>query len=66
MTFEEWWEADLEKDGVCTSRYDKATSAWEAGVQEGIHRMYMMYDFCPECKVAYDRHKMDCSRGRNT
>ena len=24
-----------------------------------------VYDECPECEMAHDRHKMDCNRGRN-
>lgn len=63
MTFDEWWE---EFDSSCPldiTDSEIAKRSWEAGIQEGIHRMYMMHDFCPECKVAYDRHKMDCSRG---
>ena len=64
MTFEEWWDSDISTDDVCKSRYDKAEAAWEAGIQEGIDRMYRMYDLCVECKIPYDEHKMDCSRRR--
>ena len=24
-----------------------------------------VYDECPECEMAHERHKMDCNRGRN-
>jgi hypothetical protein len=81
MSFEDWWyeqegfglraerffEEECERDMQLFINMKKwLEAAYEAGTQEGIHRMYMMYDFCPECKVAYDKHKMDCSRGRNT
>ena len=58
MTFDEWW------DSKCYTDKDCAEEAWEAGIQEGIDRMYRMYDLCSECKMPYDEHKMDCSRGR--
>lgn len=33
-----------------------------AGIQEGIDRMYTLYDICPECRSVYGKHKMDCGR----
>ena len=65
MKFIDYW---IEFSRCCPldiTDVEMAKQAWEAGIQEGINRMYMMYDFCPECRVAYDKHKMDCSRGRN-
>jgi uncharacterized protein YfeS len=58
MTFEEWFN-----DTVYTDR-DCAEEAYEAGIQEGIQRMYRLYDICPQCKVVGGQHKMDCSNGR--
>ena len=29
-----------------------------------INHLYIKYDFCPECRMPYGNHKMDCSRGR--
>jgi hypothetical protein len=55
MTFEEWWNS-----------YVKAATfeeVWEAGIREGIDRMYTLYDICPECKLPNGQHKMDCTRG---
>ena len=60
MTFEEWWD-DIHCD-LLTER-QIAEQAWEAGIQEGVLRMYRLYNICPECKVAGGQHKMDCSRG---
>ena len=60
MTFEEWWE-----DSVYPFTHeDCAKEAWEAGIQEGIDRMYKLYDICPECMLPNGQHKMDCGRGR--
>jgi hypothetical protein len=64
MTFEEWWESDIALAGEGKSRYEKAEAAYEAGVQEGIDRMYKLYDICPQCKLTNGQHKMDCGRGR--
>ena len=66
MTFEEWydgymyWHDEDEVDPEYLIRI--AQRAWEAGVEEGIQRMYRLYDICPECKVAGGQHKMDCTR----
>ena len=59
MTFEEWFDKD---DAYYVE--DLARAAYEAGVQEGINRMYRLYDICPECKLPNGQHKMDCGRGR--
>ena len=58
MTFEEWFDKD-------DANYveDLARAAWEAGIQEGIDRMYRLYDICPQCKLPNGQHKMDCTRG---
>ena len=57
MTFEEWFDKD-------DANYveDLAKAAYEAGIQEGINRMYTLYDICPQCKLPNGQHKMDCSR----
>lgn len=67
MTFEEWYsvhQADcwalVKENGTRVA----LKAAWEAGVQEGINRMYLLYDICPECRVTGGRHQMDCGRGR--
>jgi len=59
MTFEEWFDKD-------DANYveDLARAAYEAGIQEGIDRMYRLYDICPECTLSNGQHKMDCRRGR--
>ena len=59
MNFEEWLETRPYVDID-----DFLRDAWEAGIQEGIDRMYRLYDICPECKVAGGQHKMDCGRQR--
>ena len=58
MTFEEWFDKD-------DANYveDLAKAAYEAGIQEGINRMYTLYDICPQCKLPNGQHKMDCTRG---
>jgi len=62
MTFEEWWGAlKLPYVSFITDK-QMAKEAWEAGIQEGINRMYLLYDMCPECKETLGRHKMDCGR----
>ena len=57
MTFEEWFDKD-------DANYveDLARAAWEAGIKEGIERMYRLYDICPQCKLPNGQHKMDCTR----
>ena len=68
MTFEEWydgymyWHDEDEVDPEYLVRI--AQRAWEAGIQEGIDRMYRLYDICPECRLSNGQHKMDCGRGR--
>ena len=59
MTFDEWFDKD-------DANYveDLARAAWEAGIQEGVLRMYRLYDICPECMLPNGQHKMDCGRGR--
>ena len=59
MTFEEWFDKD-------DANYveDLARAAYEAGIQEGIDRMYRLYDICPQCKLPKGQHKMDCGRQR--
>jgi hypothetical protein len=61
MTFEEWFDKD-------DANYveDLAKAAYEAGIQEGIQRMYKLYDICLECRETGGRHKMDCGRGRKS
>lgn len=66
MTFEEYARAhdlyfteDYESD-----EFQIAMEAWEAGIQEGIDRMYRLYDICPQCKLPNGQHKLDCGRGR--
>jgi hypothetical protein len=59
MTFEEWFKHTAYTDKDC------AEDAYEAGIQEGIDRMYRLYDICPECKLPNGQHKMDCGRGRH-
>jgi hypothetical protein len=59
MDFEEWFDKD-------DANYveDLARAAYEAGIQEGIDRMYRLYDICPECKLPNGQHKIDCGIGR--
>lgn len=64
MTFEEWWD-ELNKDfPVIMIEEEMAQVAWEAGIQEGIDRMYKLYDICPECMLPNGQHKMNCGRKR--
>ena len=59
MTFEEWWE----QQQAFTDEYKiPCELAWEAGIQEGIDRMYKLYDICPHCKLPNGQHKPDCTR----
>ena len=57
MTFEEWWE---NRKYPYTDK-DCAEVAWEAGIEEGVLRMYRLYDICPECNSFNGKHKMDCT-----
>jgi len=59
MTFEEWWNETEQYD----NHGDPVKDAWEAGIQEGIDRMYRLYDICPQCRLPNGQHKMDCTRG---
>ena len=74
MTFEEWLD---EHEGYSTRKerflYEWSEhcsplpwleAAWEAGIQEGVLRMYRLYDICPECNSFNGQHKIDCGRGR--
>jgi hypothetical protein len=62
MTFEEWIADKIMSEGYTTKTLAKA--AYEAGIQEGIDRMYTLYDICPQCKLTNGQHKMDCGRAR--
>jgi len=66
MTFEEWWD-----DCMGWTEYEPdprekalAQAAWEAGMREGIDRMYTLYDICPQCRLPNGQHKMDCGKWR--
>jgi len=66
MTFEEWY--NIHDAGCWILLKENGTKAalkdvWEAGIQEGIDRMYRLYDICPQCGLPNGQHKMDCSRG---
>ena len=61
MTFEEWLETRPYVDID-----DFLRDAWEAGIQEGIDRMYRLYDICPECNSFNGQHKPDCGRGHES
>lgn len=63
MTFEEWWKSYVKPASIYTLE-KTAEESWEAGIQEGIERMYKLYDICPQCGLPIGKHKMDCSRGR--
>ena len=63
MTFEEWLKGTRGAVGSEIPEY-MAKWAWEAGIQEGIDRMYKLYDICPECRCTEGQHKMDCGRSR--
>ena len=60
MTFEEWWA--VQSKPLSGTTKEKVESAYEAGIQEGIDRMYTLYDICPQCKLPNGQHKMDCTR----
>lgn len=62
MTFEEFIGDRIET--MSSNEYADVHYAWEAGIQEGIGRMYRLYDICPECRCTEGQHKMDCGRGR--
>jgi hypothetical protein len=62
MTFEEFIGDRIET--MSSNEYADVHYAWEAGIQEGIDRMYKLYDICPECRCTEGQHKMDCGRGR--
>lgn len=74
MTFEEWYSVHkagcwvlLKENGTKAALKDAWESgredAYEAGIQEGIDRIYRLHDICPQCKLTNGQHKMDCSRG---
>ena len=58
MNFEEWWNETEQYD----NHGDPVKATWEAGIKEGIERMYRLYDICPQCKLPNGQHKMDCTR----
>ena len=62
MTFEEFIGDRIET--MSSNEYADVHYAWEAGIQEGIDRMYKLYDICPQCKLPNGQHKMDCGRAR--
>jgi hypothetical protein len=62
MTFEEFIGDRIET--MSSQEYADVHYTWEAGIQEGIDRMYRLYDICPQCKLPNGQHKMDCSNGR--
>jgi hypothetical protein len=62
MTFEEFIGDRIET--MSSNEYADVYYAWEAGIQEGIDRMYKLYDICPECRCTEGQHKIDCGRGR--
>lgn len=64
MTFEEWWTDHETAAGCALKGADNAEAAYEAGIQEGIDRMYTLYDICQQCRLPNGQHKMDCGRGR--
>ena len=59
---EEAWQQGYNK-GYSVG-FDESEVVFEAGVQEGINRMYFLYDICPECRATGGRHQMDCGRQR--
>ena len=63
MDFEEWLKGTRGAVGSEIPEY-MAKWAYEAGIQEGIDRMYRLYDICPECSMSGGQHKMDCGRQR--
>jgi hypothetical protein len=62
MTFEEFIGDRIET--MSSNEYSDVHYAWEAGIQEGIDRIYKLYDICPECMLTNGQHKMDCGRLR--
>ena len=63
MDFEEWCKhVGASKWDIY--KLDELEAAYEAGIQEGIDRMYLLHDICPECSMSGGQHKMDCGRGR--
>ena len=63
MDFEGWWKKTYPNINVPKDE-SYVKNAWEAGIQEGIDRMYRLYDICPECRLPNGQHKMDCGRRR--
>jgi hypothetical protein len=61
MTFEEFIGDRIET--MSSQEYADVHYTWESGIQEGIDRMYRLYDICPQCRLPNGQHKMDCSRG---
>ena len=62
MTFEEWWKSYVKPASIYTLE-KTAEESWEAGIQEGIDRMYKLYDICPECRCTEGQHRLHCRRG---
>lgn len=54
MTFEEWIAEYPCEVNVCVKA--DMNQAWEAGVQEGIDRMYKLYDLDPRETNAVQKH----------
>ena len=63
MKFEEWWDSLWIPN---EEQKHMANVAWEAGIEEGVLRMYRLYDICPECNSFNGQHKSDCGRGHES
>ena len=62
ITPEQVWKEHMDKQDV-ESRVDAAwQTGYDVGIQEGIDRMYRLYDICPQCRLTNGQHKMDCTR----
>jgi hypothetical protein len=64
MDFEEWWGHFNSCCPLDITDENIAEHAYEAGIQEGIERMYTLYDICPQCELPNGQHKLDCGIGR--
>jgi hypothetical protein len=54
--------ASVTPEQVFKDYIEKRDGVYEAGIQEGIDRMYKLYDICPHCKLPNGQHKPDCTR----